>query len=87
MHAAYDPDYGTYLGHPLDPRTPDDDTTACESCGGTGKVTDTTEYANGPSPYKVDCERCDGLGRFDEEGVPFRLLANGERDYGRGFAQ
>lgn len=75
MRAAFDQDYGAYLGHPLDPRAEDDDTIECEACGGTGHDSEGEE-----------CAECEGLGRFDEEGVPFRLLRSGERDYGRGFA-
>lgn len=81
MRAAYDADYGPYLGHPLDPRS-EDGPTPCEDCRGTGKTIDTSDG----EPVEVECGTCRGMKHIDEAGVPVRLNCWGDRDYGRGFA-
>lgn len=82
-YACFDPDYGPYLGACGDPRNEDDGCSACDTCGGDGTVKETVEYHGGPAEVKVDCAECKGLGHFDKDGVPFRLLRSGEREYAR----
>lgn len=84
MRAAFDSDYGPYLGHPLDPRS-EDGPSDCPDCDGSGKSAERIEFADGTSDL-LDCPTCKGMGSLDEAGVPVRLNCWGDRDYGRGFA-